>query len=293
MASNPEPGMTYYDIAFRKPYHLHSAAPNPWKGRYALNFKGVPYKTHWTPMLDIPSTRKSLGIPACRTFPDGTEFYTLPALIDNNRGEDGKVSKLGDSFDIAVYLDRTYPGSGAGDLIPADITAEELGYTCPINISFNGPPLSDRPEWREQERYKRWVTFNDQIDNAFTLHVQLMGSGMKWPEETENDIKAEFATRAGVDDFDKLQVHDKEARAKLLASLKDTLKDLAAMFEKNGDGPYLRGEKACFADIVVGGWLRMMSVTLPDDEWEEVKGWYGGVFGRLHDALQREFGEVK
>ncbi|KAM7195811.1 hypothetical protein V8F33_006460 [Rhypophila sp. PSN 637] len=287
MASVSDPGMTFYDIAFRKPCHVNSAAPNPWKARYALNFKGVPYKTHWTPMLDITSTRKSLGVPACRTLPDGSEYYTLPVLIDSTNG---KVSKLGDSFDIAVYLDQTYPNSGAGHLLPDDVN---LDYTCPIDISFNGPPLSDRPEWREQEKYKPWVRFNDQIDNAFTLHVQLMGSGMKWDQEVEKDIKAQFARRAGVDDFDKLQVRDKEGRNKLLVSLKDTLRDLAAMSGKHGDGPYLRGEKACYADIIVGGWLRMMSVTLPKDEWAEVKGWYGGVFGRLHDSLQREFGKVE
>ncbi|KAM7192577.1 hypothetical protein V8F20_008786 [Naviculisporaceae sp. PSN 640] len=278
--------ITFYDIEFRKPYAKHSAAPNPWKARYALNFKSVPYTTHWTPILSITETRKSLGVPPCRTFPDGTEYHTLPVIIDASTG-----SKQGDSFDIAVYLDKQYPDSGAGTLFCDDVSPE-LGYTCPIQISFNGPPLSDRPEWRDQEKYKPWVRFNDQVDMVFTLHVQLMASGMRWPEEVERDVKAMFAKRAGVDDYDKLQIQGgEEGRKKMLASLKDSVKDLAELFNKR-DGPYVMGEKACYADIIVGGWLRMMSVTMPAEEWEEVKGWYNGAFGRLHDALQRDFGLV-
>lgn len=120
-----------------------------------------------------------------------------------------------------------------------------------------------------------------------------MGSGMRFDEEVEGDIRAMFAKRAGVDDYEKLQVPGgEEGRKKMLGSLEDSVKDLAELFNKRS-GPYIMGERACYVDIIVGGWLRMMSVTLPAKEWEEVKGWYDGAFGRLHDALQREFGEVK
>jgi hypothetical protein len=38
--------------------------------------------------------------------------------------------------------------------------------------------------------------------------------------------------------------------------------------------------------ILFGGWVKMMQVTLPGAEWEEARTWHGGAFGRLHDALQ-------
>ncbi len=39
-----------------------------------------------------------------------------------------------------------------------------------------------------------------------------------------------------------------------------------------------------YADLIIGGWLQMMKNCLP--EWEELKRWHEGVWGRLHDALE-------
>jgi glutathione S-transferase len=54
-------------------------------------------------------------------------------------------------------------------------------------------------------------------------------------------------------------------------------------------GPYLEGEKANYADLIVGGWLNMLYACLPEEEWKEFKTWHNGVFGRLHDALQENY----
>ena len=72
MGSNPT--ITFYDVAFAPPYTKNTSAPNPWKSRYALNFKDVPYSTQWVQMPDISKTRQGLGIPACRKLQDGTDY---------------------------------------------------------------------------------------------------------------------------------------------------------------------------------------------------------------------------
>ncbi|KAG0709315.1 hypothetical protein DFH29DRAFT_986687 [Suillus ampliporus] len=84
----------FYDI----PSTLSGNAwsPNTWKTRYALNIKGVPYKTEWVEK----SERHRTG-----TKDDGSPSYTLPIINDPNTG---KV--VADSFLIAEYLDATYPG---------------------------------------------------------------------------------------------------------------------------------------------------------------------------------------
>jgi len=277
MGSNPS--ITFFDVAFAPPYSENAAAPNPWKSRYALNFKDVPYITQWVQMPDVAKTRQGLGIPPCRKFKDGTDYYTLPVVTDSATG-----AKLGDSFDIASYLEKNYPNSGAGNLFPADI---KLDYTCPVQLNF-GPPLTER----DDKLHVEYGKFNDQVDMAFTLHVQLMFKGMKWDPKLADGIRAEFARRAGAARWEDLSAEG-EAREKLMGSLRDTLRDLAGVFQRDSSGPFVLGEKACYADIIVGGWLCMMSRTLPEGEWEQVRGWYDGVFGRLHDALQERFGDVK
>ena len=79
----------------------------------------------------------------------------------------------------------------------------------------------------------------------------------------------------------------------MMGSLRETVGELAALFARDGDGPFLLGARASYADSTVGGWLRMFSETLERERWTEMSGWYKGVFGRLHVALQELFGEVK
>jgi len=59
----PESQIIFYDIASDKP--LRTFAPNPWKTRLALNFKGIPYRTEW---VRIPYSTKD-SCPSLRTKP--------------------------------------------------------------------------------------------------------------------------------------------------------------------------------------------------------------------------------
>ncbi|KAJ4291312.1 hypothetical protein N0V88_006316 [Collariella sp. IMI 366227] len=171
-----DPGLIFYDIAFTKPYEKTSSAPNPWKARYALNLKSAPYTTTWVQMPNITTLRRSLNVPPCRNFADGTEFHTLPMLRDPGTG-----TVIGDSFDIAIYLQRTFP---EGDDL---FLEQDLSFEC------SGPlliPLSERNY--ADKVHAEYARFNNAVDNAFTLHVPLMAHGMRFDPEVEEEVRAEF-----------------------------------------------------------------------------------------------------
>lgn len=228
-------------------------------------------------MPDISKVRQGLGQPASRKFADGTDFYTLPVIQDAATN-----ATVGDSFDIAVYLERTYPDSGDGDLFPA----QTLDYT--FVSSYQIPiPLSKR----EDGGFPEYARFNTNVDAAFTTHVQLMVEGIPLDPATIDQTKAEFVRRAGVSCWDDF-ILTIEAREKLMESFQNTLGNLAKLFLRNSDGPFILGQQISYADIIVGAWLRMAQVTLPKQEWQEVRRWHGGVFGQLHDSLDL-YAEIK
>ncbi|PYI21874.1 hypothetical protein BO86DRAFT_388103 [Aspergillus japonicus CBS 114.51] len=282
--TTPSTPLTFYDIATRPPAEKNACSPNPWKTRFALNFKNLPYKTTWVPLPEVASVRKSLNVPACRQFADGSDFYTLPILHDPTTN-----TLLGDSFDIAAYLQTTYSTAGDGDLFPA----QPLDYTFPLDP----PPIVPLSECNANNpALAAYARLNVHVDAAFTAHTQLTVQGFPFDPATAATTKAEFVRRAQLagapmsswDDFK----CEGEYRQNMIRSFEKTLGAIAALFVQNPEGPFVRGVSACYADFLVGAWLRMFSVMLPEEEWALVKGWHGGVFGRLHDALE-VYAEVK
>ncbi|KAK2044730.1 hypothetical protein LZ31DRAFT_553885 [Colletotrichum somersetense] len=275
--STPSSPIVFYDIATCPPVEKTCCSPNPWKTRLALNFKGLPYSTTWVALPDISKVRRSLKVPPCRKFADGADFFTLPIIEDPTTG-----SLVGESFDIAVYLHETYPDSGAGDLFPPQASLDYEFEHAEILV-----PLSSCRE----SAFPEYARFNMNVDAAFTMHVQLAVNGFPFDPATEQAAKAEFVRRAGVSSFDDFALVG-ERREQTKASFRDTLGGLAKLFQSDSSGPFLLGTKASYADLIVGAWLRMMRVTLPESEWEEVRSWHKGVFGQLHDALE-VYAEVK
>ncbi|CAL5866356.1 uncharacterized protein PFLUO_LOCUS564 [Penicillium psychrofluorescens] len=279
METPTSPAIVFYDIAFRPPLAESTCAPNPWKARYALNFKGVPYTTEWVQMSEISKVRRTVGAPASRKFADGSDYYTLPMLTDSTTN-----SIIGDSFDIAAYLQKTYSVSGAGDLFPA----QTLDFVYEHDLALFAP-LSVRAADAD-DNLRAYAQFNTHVDAAVSAHVPLLAHGLPFDPATAETIRAEFVRRAGVASWDDLAIRG-EARAKMMDSLCATLAPLAEMFNRDAAGPFLLGRRASYADLIVGGWLRMMSVTMPPEEWVDVRAWHGSVFGRLHEALE-EYAEV-
>ncbi|KAJ3078802.1 hypothetical protein HK102_004226 [Quaeritorhiza haematococci] len=277
MSSTTSSPIVFYDIAMRPPVEKNCCSPNPWKTRLALNFKARPYSTTWVPLPDVAKVRKGLKVPACRKFADGTDFYTLPIIEDPATG-----SLIGDSFDIAVYLQKTYPDSGAGDLFPP----QTLDYVLPQDFAMLIPLTEAR-----ESPYPDYAKFNVNIDAAFTAHTQLTTQCFPFDPATAEISKAEFVRRAGFKRWEDFALVG-EAREKVKESFKNTLGGLAKLFLRDTSGPFLLGTRASYADMIVDAWLRMMHACLPESEWEEVRSWHGGLFGQLHDALE-VYAEVK
>ncbi|KAF1962256.1 hypothetical protein CC80DRAFT_400845 [Byssothecium circinans] len=268
--------LVLYDVS--SPLQPRPYAPNPSKARLALSFKRVPFKTNWIDILDIADVRKGLNCPAVRKLDDGSDYFTLPMLQDPISGQ-----VIGDSFDIANYLEDTFPDSG-GRLFPADSTRTGLDYESPHKDTPFYAPLTTN-QGSKNEAYAR---FNVNVDATFSAQMILFGQYVPMNPNTAEAVKALFMKRAHLSSWDDICIQG-EARVQLMAAFKVAVTSLAKLFMVNEGGPYLEGEKANYADLIVGGWLNMLSVVMPREEWVEFRIWYGGVFARLHDALQEGY----
>ncbi|ATY64173.1 Glutathione S-transferase [Cordyceps militaris] len=264
--------ITLYDIAQKPPVEASCCAPNPWKARFALNFKQLPYATRWVGMLDIARVRQSLGAPACRRFADGADFYTLPVVQDPATG-----AVVGDSFDIAAYLEAQYPaaGGGGGGLFPE----QPLNFAFTPTVDF--PTLLTLPKDARHPQYGR---FNLAVDTLFTTFVGLAAGGMPLDPATADEVKAEFARRVGAQPGQAFTLEGAARRA-MLDGFEEALGGLDKLYREKADGPFILGARVSYADFIVGAWLRMFCVAMPAMEWAQLKAWHGGTFGRLHDAL--------
>ncbi|KAI3622514.1 hypothetical protein WG66_015642 [Moniliophthora roreri] len=89
--------------------------------RYALNYKGLEYKTKWIEFPDIESTCKKLGVSPTKTRRHGSPWYTLPVIYDPSTGV-----ALADSLRIAEYLEKQYPDKPS--LIPGGTLALHAAF---------------------------------------------------------------------------------------------------------------------------------------------------------------------
>lgn len=211
--------------------------------RLALNFKGASYQTRWVELPEITSVRKELDVAPNRTLPDGSPFYTLPIIKNTSAAE-----VIGDSFEIALYLDKIYPTSPM--LFP------------PSTVGLQ-------------------KAFNVQVDAIFTNHVLLMAHGTPFNPETAELSRKTFVERLGAKGWDDFTVKGEE-RVKMLASFESALGDLAKIY-KQTESAFLDGESPCYADLIVGGWLGYVKATTA--EWKDVRTWHGGFLGKLDEAL--------
>lgn len=260
--------MVFYDIASDEP--LRTFAPNPWKTRLALNYKCLPYRTEWVHMPDIRQLRESLGVPANRTSPDGSPYHTLPLLHDPKTGK-----YVGDSFEIAQYLDAQYPDT------PRLFRPNTVGLTAGWNFH---------------------------IDTLFTRYTPLCGE-MPFDPKHKEKIYSMFASRMAtmkeppansVADPTKAMSEFETALGELLKSFRHTGGTTDRYFRPGGTAEaevqcapkgregkvWLDGDEPVYADFIVGAWLKMFEASMKAEDWQEVRKWQGGFWGSLVDALE-------
>ncbi|KAJ3040266.1 hypothetical protein HDV00_011244 [Rhizophlyctis rosea] len=224
-------------------------SPNPWKARYALNYTQKPYKTTWVPLREVGSTRSKLGVAPVRKHFDGSDFPTLPVLHDPTTN-----ALIGDSFDIALHLHKSSPST---PLFPPQSTALHRAFNAHVDqlISYKGG-------------------------------AALAGYFMPFdPVTAEADKAAQAARIPGIKSWSDLEIPlGSEIRKKMVNEFKEALgKELAVWYVRRDEGPFIEGATPIYADFIVGGWLRFMQGCLP--EWEEMRQWHDGLWGKLWDAL--------
>ncbi|KAF8992237.1 hypothetical protein BDQ17DRAFT_1332429 [Cyathus striatus] len=244
--------ITFYDIPVSIP--IKTVSLNTWKARYCLNYKGVPHQTKWLEYHEIEPLFKEVGIPPTTTNPDGTPFYTLPAIYDDETG-----AKISDSMNIAEYIDKTYP-SGKPKIIPPgtevlhrafhDAFMETLTPIFPSYIPYIPDKLS--PVSREHFLLTRTHSF-------------------------------------GVKDLNDLLPKDEEARSLSFKKMEDSLGKVDGWLKPTGDKPFIGGNQPIFADFIIGSaMLSFMYVWGRDSvEWKAMSSWHGGRWGKIVGNLRK------
>ncbi|KAH8103132.1 hypothetical protein BXZ70DRAFT_774357 [Cristinia sonorae] len=242
-------------------------SPNTWVVRYALNLKGLKYRTVWIEYPDIESVCKKLGAAPTAILPDGiTPFYTLPVLQDLS-----KNTVVPDSLDIIAYLDKTYPDTqpifppGTHGLYAAikDTVEDILTMKIfPINIHAIVLLLNDRSA--EYFRRTREGYFGAKLEDIA-------------PPGSEKFIKSWQEIEAG------------------LAKIAKWYDAAAAVVEGKGEGQvFLEGGKEPgFPEFYLASRLLWARVTLGEtsEGWMKIKNLDSGRWGRFMDHIE-QFGTI-
>ncbi|KAL4246834.1 hypothetical protein ABKN59_007394 [Abortiporus biennis] len=250
----PEP-IIFYDIAGGKfPW-----SPNTWNTRYALNIKGLPYRTEFREYPDIEPTCKEIGAAPTGTWSDGRPQYTFPVIHDPNT----KLT-ISDSDNIIEYLEKQYPDT------PSLVPKGSLGLILAFRPGF-GNILGDRiynlvvlatnqylnPRSEEYFRRTRESSLKKKLED-------IVPGGLS--SGSEGSEKAWKAAQAGFD-------------------------TLASWYDKNeeGKGLYLLGDSVTYADILVAGRLIWVRVVLGEKskEWERFKSLNGGKWEKILNNFEK------
>lgn len=267
---SPSSPITFFDIASNQPLRTH--APNPWKSRYALNLKRLSYQTKWVDLPDIHTVREQLGVPANRTHPDGKPYHTLPLIQDTSTGV-----LVGDSFEIAIYLDKTYPDGPT--LIKPGTTGLTAAFNAQVDALFTKyVMLCDQMPFDPDMAVKVDAIFAKRAE-SMDATVVAEHTSMQLPRE---ELFVQFDKALG--QFVKCYYHV-GGTTDYFWSENGTAKAQAQRSERQKVGPFLDGDEPVYADLIVGAWLAMMSEGMKLEDWQRVRTFQDGFWGRLHDAL--------
>ena len=236
------------------------------------------------PLSAVAETRNSLQLPANRKHLDGSDFPTLPIIRDPLAAMTSENEVIvGDSFDIALHLQKTYLFPSSPSKLSPDAGKQRQLFPA----EGNGTVALHR-------------AFNAFVDQLFSQHgAPLAGFYMPLDPRTADSDKASFVRRIpGVTKWEDLEIpKGSEVRKKMLAEFESALDTkLGPCFPSSatgdeskgtqGSGPFMDGrQEPMYADFIVGGWLQFMRGCLP--EWEEMRNnWSNGKWGRLLDALE-------
>jgi glutathione S-transferase len=227
-------------------------------GRYALNFKGIPFTTYWLETKDVQTVAPLIGGVTTVKLPNGVEMYTVPIIYDPSTK---KV--ITDSLPIAEYLDTTYPSlpplipRGTKGLIRAFDHAlkKELRIMAPFIIpqTINILPDVSKPYFRATR------------EGFFGKKLEEIPPKGEEREREWGKVKEMFNVFAGCYDHE----------------------------EGEGTRNWIMGENASYPEFIISAALVWIMEILGEDsvEWKDIKEWNGGRWAKLRDSCSAFEGE--
>lgn len=219
-----------YDLVGRDPARPFS--PHCWKVAFALAHKGLAFESVPTPFTSVPSV-------------EGGVSKTVPVIRDG-----GTV--VADSFDIALYLEDTYP---------------------------DRPTLFGGEGGKAMARFiERWTQFNV---NAWLVTAAVADIHGCLAPEDQTYFRTTREKRFGKR-LEDVPLGRDERRQIFHANLEPLRSMLSAQ-------PFIGGENPLFADYIVAGafqWVRVTSTFEPLAKDDPVKAWFERCLD-LHDGLAR------
>lgn len=217
--------------------------------RFALNFKGIPYKTEWVEYPDIEPLCIKLGAPATSKKADGRPHYTLPMIYDPSTQR-----VVPDSCAIAQYLEATYPetpalfpkGTEALQAVYRDALGMTIGHALYMNIiARTWAVLTPR-----SQGYYRTTS-----EAAFGNKLEALGGEAEWK-----------AVEKGLSTVDRWLSANGPGRDELFL-----------------------GDRVSFCDIQLASSLYWTRLVCGEDseDWKRIAGLNGGKWKRIVEAFDK------
>ncbi|CCM00726.1 uncharacterized protein FIBRA_02766 [Fibroporia radiculosa] len=240
--------ITLYDL---KSTTINTAwSPHVWINRFILNYKKLPYTTHWVHYADQQDFLASINAPITRA---SEPRRTLPVIVDDVA--DGRPPALiADSSLIADYLETCYPEPSiysGGKEAQASYVATIKKLILLDVASVVAPNAVKLFEGRDLEFYvsSRKRLFGVELSEMF-------------PPEKQTAVWAQL-----------------EASFNDLSQFIDSIEHRDPWLFSMLEGP-------SYADFVVGGILVWFKLAGPADGWSRLEGWNGGRWTRFMANLE-------
>ncbi|KAF9531769.1 hypothetical protein CPB83DRAFT_848699 [Crepidotus variabilis] len=235
--------ITLYDIPSTVPGS--SWSPNTWKTRFCLNYKGLQHKTEWVEWQDLESTLVKIGIPPSRKDHRSKPRYTIPAIFDSTTGV-----YLSESFEIAQYLDRTYPDTPK--IFPDNTAGLQRGFHQALT------PLVEPIK-------------------ALILPVEATRLSSASQESFQQKMKDYLSLELGEED-----------KIEMWAELRENFGVVNGWYSLgNNPGPFILGEAPSWVDFVLGATFLWSKLIFGENssEWKEIETWHEGRWKTLLKQL--------
>ncbi|KAH6888848.1 hypothetical protein BKA70DRAFT_1330879 [Coprinopsis sp. MPI-PUGE-AT-0042] len=246
--------ITLYDIPStkNKPW-----SPNTWKVRYSLNYKNLPYRTEWVEYPDIARIYHTNNIPPAEIRPDGFKYYSLPLIRDDTSGT---VVYVAESFQIAKYLDKTYPDTPK--LLPEGEEAlkRQAAFPSEVIMKILGPAVLA-------------VVLKDTKSNLLN-------------EASHKHFAFARGKDLGATSLDEIELSE-EKRKETWEGFRKNLDGLSERFGGKDGFSWFEGDKISFADFAVAAALLWIKVLYGEDSevWGQVKSWNEGKWEKLLEQV--------